>query len=302
MGDRVELSYLGRYVREVGLGEHPPYFDKVLSDGSKSENVIAVAGALTPGFFLNPDCYYFPEGKQCQFCSLYATRKTAGKDIARGFSAAQIAEATRLFQQTKWKHIPEIQVTAGSAKTDAETRMNIIEPIRAMYDALQPKIPIHAIVQPPDDFEVIREYRDAGVTTISFNIEVFDRACFARICPGKNADYGYDRWLRAVQYASEVFGADYRVYCGLVWGIEPTESTMRGNEFFIENRIGIASNIFHADPGTVMGSHPHPDEETLLILARHTQSLFRENPRARTIFSVSMRSTIDWEARRGDFS
>ncbi len=300
-GERVELYYNGRYIRDVSLPERPPYFGKTLSDGTPTESIIAVAGAQTPGFFLYPGCVFFDQRKPCKFCSLKATRLTAGKSMESHFTPQKVAEATRIFQQTNWRPLPLISITAGTALNDEETREMIIKPIRAIYDACDPKIQIHTLVHPPQDFRLIEEYKEAGVTSIAFNIEVFDRQIFQYVAPLKHEGYGYDRWFEAVNRAVEVFG-EYRAFCGVIWGLEPVESTMQGNEQIIQQGIGITSNIFHSDPGSAFGDRPHPSEESLMILARHTQRLYKEYPRARTIFEVSMRSTIDWEAKRGDFS
>ncbi len=298
---RVMLYHHNEFVQEVALPERPPFFGKHLSDGTPTESIIAVAGEQTPGFFIYPDCWFFANGKPCKFCSLKSTRKTAGKNMVSSFSEQNIAEATRLFQNTKWRDIPLISITAGTAETDEETLEYIIKPIKAVHDACDPKIPIHVLVHPPHNLDLIDEYKKAGVTSIAFNIEVYDRNIFKDICPSKHLYYGYDKWFSAVERAVEVFG-DYKAFCGLVWGLEPIESTMKANEVMIDKGIGITSNIFHADPGTGLAHRPHLDEESTLTLSKHTQKLFNEYPAARTIFEVSMRSTIDWEAKRGDFS
>jgi len=297
----VRLYHHDRYVQDVSLPERPAYFDRKLSDGTPSESIIAVAGQDTPGFFFYPECFYFDEGEPCGFCSMRNTRRTAGKHMASDFTEENVAEATKLFQSTKWRDIPIISVTTGTPKTDQETREYILRMIKAMYDALDPKIPIHVLAHPPEDFDVMGEYRDAGVTSIAFNLEAFDRAAFERVCPGKHRFYGYDRWLDALDEAKDVFG-EYKAFCGLVWGLEPAESSMAGNEYLLEGGIGIASNIFHADANSVMWRCPHLTEEDILKIARHEHHLYLDYPKAKTIFPVSMRSTVDWEARRGDFS
>ena len=299
-GNIPQLHYDGKHVQDVELPQRPPYFGKLLSDGTQSESIIAVAGESTPGFFLYPRCFYFERGVPCGFCSLRGNRSTSGKGMAMDFTEANIAEATRLFQKTIWKDIPVVSFTAGTPNTDTETREYVIRLIRAVYDALDPKIPIHALVHPPNDLDLVEEYKKAGVTSIAFNIEVFDRETFMRVCPGKDEFYGYDNWFEALNVARDVFGR-YMAFGGLVWGLENIESTMEGNRYLIENGIGIASNIFHSDQHSVMARYPHPSEEDILRIIEHQQNLYLEHPDARTIFPLSMRSTVDWEVKRGDF-
>lgn len=299
-GDNVRLYHKGEYVQDVDLPEKPTYYGKRLSDGSLSDKIIAVAGEQTPGFFLYPECYYFNEGTFCKFCSLKPTRKTVADELEDIFENDRLAEATRLFQNTPWRDIPLVSITAGTARTDEETQRGIIEKIRTVYIALDPKIPIHALVHPPHNFALIDEYRDVGVTSIAFNIEVYDRDLFAKICPGKKRDYGYHKWMEAVRHARDVFGP-YNVFCGLVWGLEPAENVKRAHREYLDHGIGITSNIFHNDPKTPMRRYPHPSEEFIMDIAHDQQELYDLYPDARTIFSVSMRSTIDWEIHRSDY-
>ena len=297
--DKVKLSYNGDFVRTLNLPEVPTYFGRTLSDGTRSEDFISVAGEATPGYFIFPECYYFDIGQPCGFCSLKGTRKSVAKKMATKFDRETTTEATELFQNTPWREIPIISFTAGTALTDDETREQIIDPISFTYEALNPKIPIHALVHPPHDFRLIDEYREAGATTIAFNIEVYNRELFEEICPGKDQEYGYDKWMEAVEYAREVFG-DYKVFCGLVWGLEPSESSKEGNAYFAERKIAIASNIFHNDPRSVLQKHPHPTEKDILDVGEHLSDLYLQYPDCNTIFPMSMRSTIDWEIKRGD--
>ena len=169
-----------------------------------------------------------------------------------------------------------------------------------MYEALDPKIPIHVLAHPPNDFGLVDEYKEAGVTTIAFDLEIFDRGLFEKICPGKEKYYGYDRWLQSLDYARDTFG-DYKAFCGLIWGLEPPESTIKGNKYFLDRGIGIASNIFHADPKCILRNHEQPSEEDILKISRAQSDLYLRYPSAKTIFPVSMRSTLDWEIYRGDF-
>lgn len=298
--DTFYLSREGAYVSDITLPERPAYFGKRLSDGTLTDKFIAVAGEQIPGFFLYPDCVYFPDGVPCSFCSLRGTRKGAGKEMASDFQLEQVAEATRLFQGTKWRDIPIISVTTGTFPNNDNGARYTSRIVRAMYDALEPKIPIHLLTMPPDDFDLIWAYKEAGVTTIAFNLEVYDRDAFTTLCPGKDRFYGYEKMLQALDAAREVFG-DYNVFCGFIWGLEDPASTIAGYHYFLDRGMSVSSNVFHADPKSVLASHPHPSEDVVLGLCRSQSDLYLRFPDAKTIFPVSMRSTLDFEIMRGDF-
>jgi hypothetical protein len=299
VGKKLHLYYKNVFVREVGLPERPAYFGKILSDGTLSERVIAVAGEATPGFFLYPDCFYFSEGKPCSFCSLKRTRNTVGKENIKDFTVQRIAEATKLFQTTKWKDIPIISITTGTLASDDDVEY-IANMVRTVHDALDPKIRIHLLPSPPLNFKLMKKYKEAGVTSIAFNLEVFDRKIFKEICPGKNDFYGYDKFRQALEYAVGIFG-EYNVFCGFVWGLEPVESVLEGYEYMLQRGISVSSNVFHADEGSVFAKRPQPTEGFIENLCEKQSELYQKYPKARTIFDVSMRSTLDFEIKRGDF-
>lgn len=299
-GERVLLVADHQIVTELGLPDRPAYFGRTLSNNVRTDDFIAVAGEATPGFFLYPGCHYFSAGKPCKFCSLRHARKTAGREMTVHFDLDVVAEATRTFQHTPWKEIPIVSITTGTFADGDEGARYTCRVIRAMYDAMDPKLPIHLLTMPPDSLEVMHEYREAGVTSLAFNIEVFDRAAFDDICPGKEGFYGYDRMLEALEYAVDVVGP-YNAFCGFVWGLEPVESVLEGYRWCLDRGVSVSSNVFHSDQGSVFANRPHPDEEYVLALCRAQSRLYQAYPDARPIFPVSMRSTLDWEIHRGDF-
>ena len=296
-GDDLQLYYQGEFYQTVGLPEPLPFFGKTLSDGTRTEDLISAYGAKTPGFFFFPDCYYFSEEKACAFCSLREARTTVARPLKNNFTTQRMVETTNYIMNSGWD-IPTITNTCGTPRTDELTRRMIIEPLKAINSVKGEKTKMHLLVHPPKDFKILEEFKEAGVTSIALNLEVYDRARFAEICPGKDQLYGYDLWWDALEYAKQVFG-EYQVYCGLIWGVEPLESSKEGMEEILSRKIGLATNIFHADPGTPMANHPQPTEEDIWELAEWEDKLYRKYPDARTIYNISMRNTIDWEIHNG---
>ncbi len=79
--------------------------------------------------------------------------------------------------------------------------------------------------------------KDAGVRGACFNMEVWDPAQFARVCPGKNKVVGRDRWIAALEEAAEVFGRDH-VMSAFVGGVElEGEGAMGSLEEALESNI-----------------------------------------------------------------
>lgn len=297
-GEKIWLEYENNYVRDIYLPERPKYFDKELTDGTPTQNIIAVAGEITPGFFFYPECYYFNKGIPCQFCSMKGTRSTVGKHMISKFSDRQIEESIHIIENTQWRDFTIYSVTTGTCETDEEIMREIIHPISIMSEAMKNKKGIHLLTPPPQDLNMLEEYKKAGVTSIAFNLEAYSKKYFELRCPGKTQQYGYDKWIKSLKEAVAVFG-NYKVFCGLVWGIEPIEYTKEGHEYMAENKIALASNVFHSDNRCIMREHPHPSEKEIYDIADFSKTLFEKNKDMDTIFDISMRSTIDWEVRNG---
>lgn len=296
----IMITHDGEPFSRAQYPERPAYFGNRLSDGTLSDKIIAVAGEETPGFFFYPDCAYFDKGVFCKFCSVKGTRKSVGKEMVSDFSKEQLTEATKLFQKTPWRDIPIISITTGTFPDNDAGARYTSDLVRSVYDSLDPKIPIHLLTMPPNDLGIIDEYKQAGVTTIAFNIEVFDESLFKEICPGKEKYYGYKNFVRSFDVARKIFG-DYKVFCGFVWGLEPAESTVVGYRYFLDRGVSISSNLFHSDPKSVYSNRSHPSKDFVRELCNAQNSLYMEYQNAKPIFPCSMRSTMDYEIYRGDF-
>lgn len=89
----------------------------------------------------------------------------------------------------------------------------------------------------------MEQMKDAGVRGACFNLEVWDPAQFARICPGKNATVGRDRWLASLEEAVDVFGPG-NVMSAFVGGAElEGEGAFRSAEEALESNLAAAEYL-----------------------------------------------------------
>jgi hypothetical protein len=77
---------------------------------------------------------------------------------------------------------------------------------------------------PPDDLGKIALLKEKGFTKIYFPLEVFAPHHFRVVCPGKD-DFGYERIIKALEVALEVFGVG-NVYTNFVYGIQSLNSSL----------------------------------------------------------------------------
>lgn len=130
--------------------------------------------------------------------------------------------------------------------------------------------------------------KDAGVRGACFNLEVWDPAQFARICPGKHKTVGRDRWLAALEEAVDVFGPG-NVMSAFVGGAElegegafedpeaALESNLAGAEYLIPRGIVPTWSIFWKVTGKARGEESFYTLDLFLRLNEATAAI-----RART--------------------
>jgi biotin synthase-related radical SAM superfamily protein len=103
--------------------------------------------------------------------------------------------------------------------------------------------------------------REAGVSSVSINLEVSDPATAKRIVPGKWR-LGRDRYLRALRDAVGVFGAG-RVRSLLVVGLESQEHTLDGVRDIAETGAFPTLSPFRPLPGSDLADDLAPSAEFL---------------------------------------
>lgn len=171
------------------------------------------------------ECAVKDKGETCLFCCY--NRKRAEDDQPVWKNPKLLAEAAKAAYSEGYKHLT---VTGGFVpeRREVEYYLDVAEEIQ---DALGVEN-FHgtACIGAPQDISIIEKYKEAGYETISFNTEVWGKEWFNVICKGKASMCGgYDHWLEAVKYATEVFGHG-KVRSHFVSGLQPKEVLYEGLE------------------------------------------------------------------------
>ena len=132
-----------------------------------------------------------------------------------------------------------------------------IQEVRKVSD-----IALYAQICPPEDFSYIKRLKDAGLNTISFNIEIFDPKVRSEICPGK-AKIPIKRYLDALGYAAELFGKN-QVSSWLIAGLEPKESLMAGARAVAKAGAIPFITVFRPLMGSELQHKKPPDADWLM--------------------------------------
>jgi hypothetical protein len=112
-----------------------------------------------------------------------------------------------------------------------------------------------------------------GVNRVSFCFEIFDRQIFREICPGKDAEYGLDHYLAAIEYCAKLGAVGPRdepwVTNGeIIAGLEPAESSIAAIDWITSRGAIPTVCVFRPLSGTDLEDHEPPRTEDLVPVFR----------------------------------
>lgn len=100
--------------------------------------------------------------------------------------------------------------------------------IAAYISSHSPK-PIYLMTPPPPEKEILYRLKHAGITEVSFNIEMFDRKIAKELMPGKGT-VPLDLYYSMLEESTLIWGKTGKVRSMVIVGLESTESLLKGIE------------------------------------------------------------------------
>ncbi|NSC25220.1 hypothetical protein FM076_30350 [Streptomyces albus subsp. chlorinus] len=294
----------GTVVTPVDFPRRPAFYDYPMSSGGTVKNLITLYGGGSLGIFVYGRCALVDMGKACQYCSIEPNRSKTDIDFANVVSEAKLREALALALTDTAAPIKQIMINGGNFPDPDKSFRYYARLVRAAREVLDESgredIELHLIVYPPSDLELFAELKGIDVG-VAINTEVYDAEIFRKICPGKTVVGGQRHLHDALCRAAEILGPGH-VYSILVGGLEPQESMDTGMEFLSGYGVTPIINVFHADPGTPLYSHPEPSIERIREMGTSLERLFREHSFMTPFYMSCGRNSIDTEAYLGLFS
>ncbi|MCB2100560.1 MAG: hypothetical protein KDE22_06805 [Rhodobacterales bacterium] len=222
-----------------------------------------------------PGCQYFQadgpngESRRCLFCT-YGAPDMRSKTLGQDMDAVLLPAGT-------YAHMAETLDTAlneggirtvylvGGSMTDwsreADRFIDLADKVRAVVgDRATISCGSGAL---PDD--KLKDLHARGtVDNVCFNLEVWSEPLFAKVCPGKQAFVGHDRWIASLETAVGLWGRG-RVYSAMVAGVElepevgltweqAAETALKGAEDLCSRGIIPVYSLYWP-----LGGKDHPD-------------------------------------------
>ncbi|MDO8672051.1 MAG: hypothetical protein Q7O66_11560 [Dehalococcoidia bacterium] len=233
-------------------------------------------------------CQYFDTGDQCKFCNFNASQEDASSiGVSRPvtINLDETVEAYKIIT-SEMPPLIEGRLTMGGladSEQEAKIHLQFVEKLASTTSYLPN---IGSSTQPMSRANLQR-LKDAGLGSISMNIEVWHPQLFEEVCPGKAKNRGRGRYLEAYQDAVEILGwgsVGTNMPPGLTlipenghktWR-EAWDSQAEGVRWLIQRGVLPSFGVSVLGEGSVFGANPAnraklpPTEYHLeLILAHH---------------------------------
>ncbi|GHS85214.1 radical SAM protein [Campylobacterota bacterium] len=269
----------GEPVDEVFFWDKPDYYDKRTASGAIMQNVVS---ARPQRLYVVPNryCHFWTNddgGGGCKFCDIVNNLKTQRSEIEMPtrIKIDDVSETIREALKEKGR-FTAIALTSGSdyhgeKSFDKEVNfyIEILQAIGTHFDT--DRFPAQLICTAMSKEQIKRIYDNTGVTSLTYNIEVFGEQIFNAVCPGKAKWVGYKEWKRRLIDAVDVFGAS-RVNTGIVAGVELAKPYgVRNEEEGLELVLGEAEDLAKNGVSTVnVVWQPRPESS---LGATYTQTV-----------------------------
>lgn len=177
-----------------------------------------------------PGCQYFVAEKQngksmrCTFCT-YGAPDSRMEDLSQEVWEPSLPDQTysrlkeALVAAISESEINQIYLVGGSMTDWHQEGERFIELARRVQDVVHQRVPLTcgSGALPEESLRIL--HGEGLVQNACFNLEVWSKPLFERICPGKERYVGYEHWIQSLEQAVGLWGPE-RVYSAMVAGIE----------------------------------------------------------------------------------
>ncbi len=251
----------------VRLAPRPDWYDWTTSTGKAMTRIGTLQGTYL-GIYPAKVCDYWKEKPRanCRFCSVGLN---LGVDDATDKSVDEVMEV--LHAARRESKITYVDFNTGHYEGD--TYLDILEPYVRRIKA-ETGLLVGLQTPPHHDLRRYDALKQIGVNRVSFCFEIFDEACFKRICPGKDREYGLRRYLEAVEYCARLSrtragGFEPWVSNGeIIAGLEPPASSIAAIDWITSVGAVPTVCVFRPLVGTDMEEAPPPRTEDLVPVFR----------------------------------
>lgn len=121
---------------------------------------------------------------------------------------------------------------------------------------------------PPINTSILLKLKEAGITEVSFNLEVFDRKLAVQYMPGKG-NIPLTTYEAAFSESVRLWGRSGNVRTIFIIGLEPKESLLNGIEWVCKLGVSPILVLFKPIEGTPLSHMIAPSDKDILEIYEH---------------------------------
>lgn len=233
-GDAIILIHEGKELCEVKWPIRPDFYDKVTRSGENMKKVSSMRGDCGLRVCFDNACNYFATKEQCKFCNIVPARQRNRDHVVTRKEADDIYDCVKeaIFHNPVCTHLA---MTAGAAKDDGLGNLpQILEGLKPLL--AEKYFPIVTAITATRNKEETEYLCSTGISSVAFNLEIWDEELFNVICPGKTRRVGRDRWIESLKEARDLL-KPARALSSFVVGLESKKSVLEGIEYLSSEGI-----------------------------------------------------------------
>jgi hypothetical protein len=270
-GGRLQVFKGEEAICDASLIPRPEFYGKKTAGGNDMIRIGQVGGRDNLFFCYQNYCSHFSTNKQCAFCNLVSTSKTYGS-VLKKKDREEIGEvAGAAFAEGTVRHI---SLTGGcfQAEKEEEVISGILESIRR-HTGFE-RVP-GILLPSPAKGAAIGKYRETGIGSLGYSMEIWDEALYKALCPGKAEVTSHAEFLLSIREAVEAFGHG-NVYVMLVMGLETKETFLEGVRAATALGARLAPYVWAPNPGSKLSGHRAPFAEWYTDTTREAALIVKE--------------------------
>jgi recombinational DNA repair protein RecR len=233
-GEAIILSKNNKEICEVRWPTRPDFYDKKTRSGELMKKVASMRGDCGLRVCFDNACTYFSKGEQCKFCNIVPARQRNRDHVVTIKEAEDIYDVVKeaIIDNPVCSHLA---MTAGAAKDDGLGNLpQILDRLKPLLD--EKYFPVVTAITATRNKEETELLCSTGISSVAFNLEIWDEKLFHEICPGKTRRIGRERWIESLKEARDLL-KPARALSSFVVGLEPKESVLAGIDYLSSEGI-----------------------------------------------------------------
>lgn len=131
---------------------------------------------------------------------------------------------------------------------------------------------IYLMSIPPKDISILEQLKNAGITEVAFNLELFDRQLASRIMPGKGK-IPINQYMECFRESVKIWGNSGKVRSLLIYGLDTDDIFLEGIEKLCMIGVEPIISIFRPLKGTDFENHCPPSTSDIFSIYEKCQKI-----------------------------